>query len=97
MRPINQSLKRFIVAFIVMATGGINDGYAQTTPHVLRVGTYTVNNIAIPGDYTDIQAAVDQFRAHLGPNNGIGGSFTSGRREITKAPRTKKRSPRNAK
>jgi hypothetical protein len=31
---------------------------------------------------SDIQAAVDQFRAHLGPNNGIGGSFTSGRREI---------------
>jgi hypothetical protein len=29
-----------------------------------------------------IQAAVDQFRADLGPNNGIGGSFTSGRREI---------------
>ena len=31
---------------------------------------------------SDIQAAVDQFRSHLGPNNGIGGSFTSGRREI---------------
>jgi hypothetical protein len=29
-----------------------------------------------------IQAAVDQFRADLGPNNGIGGSFTTGRREI---------------
>lgn len=29
-----------------------------------------------------IQAAVDQFRADLGPNNGIGGSFVSGRREI---------------
>lgn len=31
---------------------------------------------------SDIQAAVDQFRSHLGPNNGIGGSFASGRREI---------------
>ena len=29
-----------------------------------------------------IQATVDQFRGDLGPNNGIGGSFTSGRREI---------------
>jgi hypothetical protein len=29
-----------------------------------------------------IQGAVDAFRAHLGPNNGVGGSFTSGRREI---------------
>src|SRR6476659_10241874 len=29
-----------------------------------------------------IQGAVDAFRAHLGPNNGIGGSFISGRREI---------------
>lgn len=29
-----------------------------------------------------IQAAVDQFRADLGPNNGVGRSFTSGRREI---------------
>ena len=29
-----------------------------------------------------IQAAVDAFREDLGPNNGIGGSFVSGRREI---------------
>lgn len=29
-----------------------------------------------------IQAAVDNFRAALGPNNGIGGSFSGGRREI---------------
>jgi len=31
---------------------------------------------------TDIQAAVDGFRTALGPNNGIGGSFAGGRREI---------------
>ena len=29
-----------------------------------------------------IQTAVDQFRTDLGANNGVGGSFTSGRREI---------------
>ncbi len=29
-----------------------------------------------------IQATVDQFRADLGTNNGVGGSFVSGRREI---------------
>jgi hypothetical protein len=34
-------------------------------------------------DAAAIQAAVDQFRADLGgANNGVGGSFTSGRREI---------------
>jgi hypothetical protein len=30
----------------------------------------------------DIQATVNAFRAHLGHNNGIGGTFTGGRREI---------------
>jgi hypothetical protein len=30
----------------------------------------------------DIQAAVDAFRAFLGTNNGVGGSFPDGRREI---------------
>src|SRR5437867_8620754 len=30
----------------------------------------------------DIQAAVDDFRAFLGANNGVGGSFPDGRREI---------------
>src|SRR5215813_5005693 len=30
----------------------------------------------------DIQDAVDGFRTFLGPNNGVGGSFTDGRREI---------------
>ena len=30
----------------------------------------------------DIQTAVDAFRASLGTNNGIGGTFASGRREI---------------
>lgn len=29
-----------------------------------------------------IQPAVDQFRADLGPNNGVGGTFAGGRREI---------------
>jgi len=30
----------------------------------------------------DIQTAVDTFRSFLGPNNGVGGTFTTGRREI---------------
>jgi len=34
---------------------------------------------AIPDD---IQATVDAFRAFLGTNNGVGGSFPDGRREI---------------
>ncbi|MBL8238728.1 MAG: PEP-CTERM sorting domain-containing protein [Bryobacterales bacterium] len=34
---------------------------------------------AAPGD---IQTAVDNFRSALGANNGVGGSFASGRREI---------------
>ncbi len=31
---------------------------------------------------SDIQASVDSFRAALGANNGVGGSFATGRREI---------------
>ena len=34
---------------------------------------------ATPGD---IQSTVDQFRARLGANKGVGGTFCSGRREI---------------
>src|SRR5689334_281577 len=30
----------------------------------------------------DIQGAVDEFRSFLGANNGVGGTFTGGRREI---------------
>src|SRR5947207_12862764 len=30
----------------------------------------------------DIQTAVDAFRDFLGPNNGVGGTFPDGRREI---------------
>src|SRR5262245_64087242 len=30
----------------------------------------------------DIQIAVDAFRNFLGPNNGVGGTFPTGRREI---------------
>ena len=30
----------------------------------------------------DIQTAVDAFRSFLGPNNGVGGTFATGRREI---------------
>lgn len=37
---------------------------------------------AAGADPAAIQAAVDQFRADLGANNGVGGSFASGRREI---------------
>lgn len=31
---------------------------------------------------SDIQSSVDSFRAFLGANNGVGGNFTTGRREI---------------
>jgi hypothetical protein len=41
-----------------------------------------VERAAFGANPASIQAAVDQFRADLGPNNGIGRSFTSGRREI---------------
>lgn len=34
------------------------------------------------GTSADIQTAVDNFRAALGANNGVGGTFSSGRREI---------------
>jgi hypothetical protein len=41
-----------------------------------------VERSAAGPDAASIQAAVDQFREDLGPNNGVGGSFASGRREI---------------
>src|SRR5215510_8978240 len=42
-----------------------------------------VSRTAAGANPAAIQATVDQFRADLGgSNNGVGGSFTSGRREI---------------
>ena len=42
-----------------------------------------VIRVAAGANPAAIQATVDQFRADLGnPNNGVGGSFTTGRREI---------------
>lgn len=42
-----------------------------------------VIRVAAGANAAAIQTAVDQFRTDLGgPNNGVGGSFTSGRREI---------------
>ncbi|NOT46840.1 MAG: VCBS repeat-containing protein [Acidobacteria bacterium] len=41
-----------------------------------------VERTAVGANPAAIQAAVDQFRADLGPNNGVGNSFATGRREI---------------
>lgn len=58
----------FSVAFV---TGLVSVGHSQVT------------RSAAGANPAAIQAAVDQFRADLGgANNGVGGSFTSGRREI---------------
>ena len=46
------------------------------------VSAAPVVRIANGANAAAIQAAVDGFRADLGANNGVGGSFTSGRREI---------------
>ncbi len=46
-------------------------------------GDFTaVTRTATGADPAAIQAAVDAFRTDLGGNNGVGGSFATGRREI---------------
>jgi uncharacterized protein (TIGR03118 family) len=45
-------------------------------------GTPALARVAAGADPAAIQSAVDAFRADLGTNNGVGGSFASGRREI---------------
>ena len=65
--------------WLSLAIGGLgltlifNPGTASADPRVFEASGAT------PGD---IQATVNAFRGHLGHNNGIGGTFTSGRREI---------------
>jgi hypothetical protein len=50
-----------------------NPGAASADPEVFEASGATP---------ADIQTAVDAFRDFLGPNNGIGGTFPTGRREI---------------
>jgi hypothetical protein len=56
---------------VLVALLGAADAAADST-------IYTISG-ASPAS---IQATVDAFRAALGPNNGVGGSFETGRREI---------------
>jgi hypothetical protein len=51
----------------------VNPGTASADPRVFEASGATP---------ADIQSTVDAFRAHLGHNNGIGGTFNGGRREI---------------
>jgi hypothetical protein len=54
-----------------------------TLAALVTVGSaQAIERSAFGANPASIQGAVDQFRADLGPNNGIGGSFVSGRREI---------------
>jgi len=48
----------------------------------ISISAAQVSRTASGANAAAIQATVDQFRADLGANNGVGGSFTSGRREI---------------
>jgi hypothetical protein len=50
-----------------------NPGKASADPHVFETSGATP---------ADIKPTVNAFRAHLGHNNGIGGTFIGGRREI---------------
>lgn len=63
--------------FLYIATTGLFVVAAFTT----AFGQAVVRSASGP-DAASIQAAVDQFRADLGPLRGVGGSFVSGRREI---------------
>src|SRR5438477_13102581 len=65
--------------WLSLAIGGLgltlifNPGTASADPRVFEASGATTG---------DIQATVNAFRSHLGHNNGIGGTFTSVRREI---------------
>jgi hypothetical protein len=62
---------------LAIATFGLtlifNPGAASADPQVFEASGAT---------QADIQTAVDAFRDFLGPNNGVGGTFPDGRREI---------------
>ena len=63
--------KRFIITPVALALG------------LAKLATAAPVEFAAAGsDPAGIQGAVDAYRAALGPNNGIGGTFVSGRREI---------------
>lgn len=49
---------------------------------VISISAAQVSRTAAGSNAAAIQATVDQFRADLGSNNGVGGSFVNGRREI---------------
>jgi hypothetical protein len=57
-------------------------GFALAISSAAASAQGSLERAAFGANPTSIQAAVDQFRADLGPNNGVGGSFITGRREI---------------
>ena len=66
---------RTLAALVVCVAGGTLAPSSASAAAVLRIGT--------GANAAAIQASVDQFRADLGgANNGTGGTFPSGRREI---------------
>jgi hypothetical protein len=66
---------RTLAALVVCIAGGALAPNSASAAAVQRTGT--------GANAAAIQASVDQFRADLGgANNGTGGTFPSGRREI---------------
>src|SRR5947207_15740553 len=75
MQPIN-IMKRHCLWLAIVSCGLtliFNPVTASAAPQIFEASGATP---------ADIQTAVDAFRASLGTNNGIGGTFASGRREI---------------
>jgi hypothetical protein len=68
MKRVTCALAAFMLSLPVLALAA-----EPECPHVFEAAGATP---------AGIQATVDAFRAFLGPNNGVGGSFTDGRREI---------------
>lgn len=69
---------KIFIGFILKVMLGIFVG-------IIMVGLASaaqVSRTASGANAAAIQATVDQFRTDLGANNGVGGSFTTGRREI---------------
>lgn len=70
---------RFITNRIILHVAAFAIAFAALTT---EASAQAVTRVASGPTPASIQAAVDQFRADLGQNNGIGNSFVSGRREI---------------
>ncbi len=80
----HHTLKLVVVLYLLFPAAGLaagNDVIHLATPSPASAAAPIVIS-ASGASAANIQTAVDDFRTRLGANNGVGGTFPSGRREI---------------